>query len=156
MTIPKLQAPLATVAMPVQAKLAAAWASLMFLYIYVDYYHLYQPGILDDIQAGLVFEFEISPPLMTAFLALLAVPSLMITLSVVLPAQANRIANLLVAALYIPVTAFNAVGESWEWAPFYVLSIGVELLLLAFILRASWAWPRIPAAAPVPVDEIRR
>ncbi len=36
MTIPKLQAPLATVAMPVQAKLAAAWASLMFLYIYVD------------------------------------------------------------------------------------------------------------------------
>ena len=131
MTIPKLQAPLATVAMPVQAKLAAAWASLMFLYIYVDYYHLYRPGILDDIQAGLVFEFEISPPLMTAFLALLAVPSLMITLSVVLPAQANRIANLLVAALYIPVTAFNAVGESWEWAPFYVLSIGVELLLLA-------------------------
>ena len=100
----------------------------MFLYIYVDYYHLYRPGILDDIQAGLVFEFEISPPLMTAFLALLAVPSLMITLSVVLPAQANRIANLLVAALYIPVTAFNAVGESWEWAPFYVLSIGVELL----------------------------
>ncbi len=156
MTIPKLQAPLATVAMPVQAKLAAAWASLMFLYIYVDYYHLYRPGILDDIQAGLVFEFEISPPLMTAFLALLAVPSLMITLSVVLPAQANRIANLLVAALYIPVTAFNAVGESWEWAPFYVLSIGVELLLLAFILRASCAWPRIPAAAPVPVDEIRR
>ena len=155
MTIPKLQAPLATVAMPVQAKLAAAWASLMFLYIYVDYYHLYRPGILDDIQAGLVFEFEISPPLMTAFLALLAVPSLMITLSVVLPAQANRIANLLVAALYIPVTAFNAVGESWEWAPFYVLSIGVELLL-AFILRASWAWPRIPAAAPVPIDEIRR
>ena len=62
----------------------------------------------------------------------------------------------LLAALYIPVTAFNAVGESWEWAPFYVLSIGVELLLLAFILRASWAWPRIPAAAPVPVDEIRR
>ncbi|QKJ18060.1 DUF6326 family protein [Microbacterium hominis] len=156
MTIPKLHAPLATAAMPVQAKLAAAWTSLMFLYIYVDYYHLYRPGILDDIQAGLVFEFEISPPLMTAFLALLAVPSLMITLSVVLPAQANRITNLVVAALYIPVTVFNAVGENWEWAPFYVLSIGVELLLLAFILRASWAWPRIPTAAPVLVGEIRR
>ncbi len=156
MTIPKIQAPLAAATMPVQAKLAAAWTSLMFLYIYVDYYHLYRPGILDGIQAGLVFEFEISPPLMTAFLALLAVPSLMVTLSVVLPAQANRITNLVVAALYIPVTVFNAVGETWEWAPFYVLSIGVELLLLALILRASWAWPRIPAAAPVLVDEIRR
>src|SRR4051794_12862411 len=35
--------------MPVQAKLAAAWTSLMFLYIYVDYLHLYKPGTIDDI-----------------------------------------------------------------------------------------------------------
>ena len=62
----------------------------------------------------------------------------------------------MVAALYVPVTIFNAVGETWEWAPFYILSIGVELLLLAFILRASWAWPRVPAAAPVIVEQIPR
>src|SRR5919199_1608074 len=30
--------------MPVQAKLAAAWTSLMFFIIYIDYFHLYQPG----------------------------------------------------------------------------------------------------------------
>ena len=30
--------------LPVQAKLAAAWTSFMFLYIYVDYLHLYKPG----------------------------------------------------------------------------------------------------------------
>lgn len=29
---------------PVQAKLAAAWTSFMFLYVYVDYLHLYKPG----------------------------------------------------------------------------------------------------------------
>ena len=27
-----------------QAKLAAAWTSLMFFIIYIDYFHLYQPG----------------------------------------------------------------------------------------------------------------
>lgn len=156
MTTPKLRTSLAIAAIPVQAKLAAAWTSFMFLVIYVDYYHLHRPGILDDIQSGLVFEFEISPTLMTAFLALIAVPSLMVTLSVVLPAEASRFANLVVAALYVPVTIFNAVGETWEWAPFYILSIGVELLLLAFILRASWAWPRVPAAAPVIVEQIPR
>ena len=37
---------------PVQAKLAAAWTSFMFLYIYVDYLHLYKPGAIDDILAG--------------------------------------------------------------------------------------------------------
>lgn len=28
----------------VKLKLAALWASFMFLYIYVDYFHLYMPG----------------------------------------------------------------------------------------------------------------
>ena len=40
---------------PVQAKLAAAWTSFMFLYIYVDYFHLYKPGVVDDILVGVVF-----------------------------------------------------------------------------------------------------
>ncbi|MUN07878.1 DUF6326 family protein [Agromyces luteolus] len=146
---------------PVRAKLAAAWTSFMFLYIYVDYYHLYRPGTIDDILAGVVFEFDISPVLMTAFLALIAIPALMVVLSVTLPARVNRAANLVVASLYIPVTVFNAVGETWAWAPFYALSIGIELLLLAFILRSAWAWPRTPAvpAGPATSDlrqDVRR
>ncbi|MFI7437285.1 DUF6326 family protein [Micromonospora haikouensis] len=133
---------------PVQAKLAAAWTSFMFLYIYVDYYHLYKPGTLDDILVGVVFEFDISPALMTVFLALIAVPALMVMLSMTLPARTNRTTNLVVASLYVPVTVFNAVGESWDWAPFYGLSIGIEMLLLAFILRSAWTWPR-RVASPV-------
>ena len=37
---------------PVQAKLAAAWTSLMFFVIYIDYFHLYQPGAIDQIRGG--------------------------------------------------------------------------------------------------------
>jgi hypothetical protein len=139
---------------PVQAKLAAAWTSFMFLYIYVDYYHLYKPGAIDDILAGVVFQFDISPALMTAFLALIAMPALMVVLSTTLPARVNRATNLVVASLYIPVTVYNAVGESWDWASFYALSIGIEVLLLAFILRSAWTWPRTPAvpAGPATTD----
>jgi len=43
------------------------------------------------------------------------------------------------------VTVFNAAGASWDWASFYGLSIGIEVLLLAFILRAAWTWPRTPS-----------
>ncbi len=132
--------------MPVQARLGAAWASFMFLYIYVDYYHLYKPGTVDRILDGRVFEFAVSPGLLTGFLALIAVPSLMVVLSLTLRAGANRITQLAVASLYIPVTVFNAVGEAWEWTPFYALSIGLELLLLAVILRAAATWPRTPAS----------
>ena len=126
--------------MPVQARLAAAWTSLMFLYIYVDYLYLYKPGTIDDILDGVIYEFGISQTLLTIFLALQAVPSLMIVLSVILPARANRVINLVVASVWIPVSAFELAGESWTF--FYGLGVGLELLLLAFILRCAWTWPR--------------
>ena len=132
--------PLENTQVPVQVKLAAAWTSFMFLYIYVDYFALYKPGFIDDILAGVVFEFQISQTLLTGFVAAIAVPSLMIVLSVILPARANRVINLVVASVYIPFSMYNAVGESWTY--FYGLSIGLEVLLLAFILRSVWTWPR--------------
>jgi Family of unknown function (DUF6326) len=131
--------------LPVSAKLAAAWTSFMFLYIYVDYFALYKPGVIDDILAGVVWEFQVSQTLLTGFLAAIAVPSLMIVLSVILPARANRVINLVVASVFIPFSMFNAVGESWTY--FYGLSIGLEVLLLAFILRSAWTWPRTSSAS---------
>jgi hypothetical protein len=68
----------------------------------------------------------------------------MILLSTTLPARANRATNLVVASLNIPYAMFNAVGESWTY--FYGLSIGLEVLLLAFILRSAWTWPRRTAS----------
>ena len=130
---------------PVQAKLAAAWTSFMFLYIYVDYFALYKPGFIDDILSGVVWEFDINQTFLTGTLALIAIPSVMIMLSTTLPARVNRAANLVVASLYIPVSIFNAMGESWTY--FYGLSIGLEVAILAVILREAWSWPRPPFVA---------
>jgi hypothetical protein len=128
--------------LPVQARLAAAWTSFMFLYIYVDYLALYKPGVIDDILAGIVHEFDIGPTFVAMALTLIAIPILMILLSTTLPARVNRTINLVVATLYIPVSIYNAAGESWTYSYFYGLSIGLEVLLLAFILRSAWTWPR--------------
>lgn len=40
---------------PVQAKLAAAWTSLMFLYAYVDILAFHKPGVVEDILVGVVW-----------------------------------------------------------------------------------------------------
>ena len=144
---PPSQSALEDLRMPVQAKLAAAWTSFMFLYIYVDYLHLYKPGAIDDILDGVVFKFDISPDLCRpSSLTSVAIPILMVLLSMTLPARVNRATNLVVASLYIPVSVFNAAGASWDWAFFYGLSIGLEVLLLAFILRSAWTWPRRTAS----------
>ena len=125
---------------PVRVRLAAAWASFMFFYIYVDYLHLYKPGAIDDILAGVVFEFDISQTFAFTSLALVGIPVLMIVLSTALPARANRVLNLAVASLYVPVSVFNLAGESWLW--FYGLGVVVEVVLLGYILRSAWTWPR--------------
>src|SRR5829696_1803484 len=132
---------------PVRVKLAAAWTSFMFLCIYVDYLALYKPGFVDDILAGIVHEFDTGPTFVAIGLTLIAIPSLMILLSTTLPARVNRTINLVVATLYIPVSMYNAAGESWTYSYFYGLSIGLELLLLAFILRSAWTWPRTAPSA---------
>ena len=137
---PPSQSTLEDLRLPVQAKLAAAWTSFMFFYIYVDYLHLYKPGAIDDILAGVVFEFDISQTFVVSSLALVGIPALMILVSMTLPARANRTINLVVASLYVPVSVFNVVGESWIL--FYGLGVVVEVLILAFILRSAWAWPR--------------
>jgi uncharacterized protein DUF6326 len=130
---------------PVRAKLAAAWTSFMFLYAYVDILNFFTPGVGKDILGGRVFEFDLSQTFSTTALALVAIPILMVALSMTLPAGVNRIANLIVASLYVPVTAFNAVGESWLY--FYGLGIVLELILLALILRYAWTWPRTAPSA---------
>ena len=56
-----------------QAKLAAAWTSLMFLVIYIDYFHLYQPGEIDLIRNGVIFDFDISATLMSIFFVMIAI-----------------------------------------------------------------------------------
>ena len=127
---------------PVRAKLAAAWTSLMFLVIYIDYFHLYQPGAIDEIRSGVIFEFDISGTLMSIFFVIIAIPALMVMLSMTLPARVNRVTNLVVASLSIPLMVFNAAGASWDYAFYYALTIGVEVLILAVLLRSARTWPR--------------
>ena len=141
---------------PVQAKLAAAWTSFMFLYVYVDILALYKPGVVDGILAGVVWELDITPTWAISALTLLAIPILMVVLSMTLPARANRITNLVVASLQVPFAAFNAVGELGEpWMYFYVLGVALEVGVLAFILRSAWAWPRRTASPSTSVPEGR-
>lgn len=143
---------------PVQAKLAAAWTSLMFLVIYIDYYHLYQPGEIDSIRGGVIFEFDISGSLMSIFFVIIAIPALMIMLSMTLPARVNRVTNLVVASLYIPAVGMNFLGSLPDYAFYYALTIGVEVLILAFILRSAWTWPRThsDAADVATADRLRQ
>jgi len=121
-------------------KLAALWTSFMFLYIYVDYFHLYMPGSIKDILAGKVFVFDISYVFLMIAMIFVAIPTLMIFLSVALSANVNRWTNIIVATVFIPYMLFNLAGEAWVHMYF---AAAVEVVLLCLIIRYAWTWPRI-------------
>lgn len=121
-------------------KLATLWASLMFLIIYLDYFHLYMPGKIEEIQTGRVYVFEITQGFLLIALALVTIPALMIFLSVALPAKVNRCTNIIVATINIPFILFNLAGEAWIHMVFGAV---VEVVLLCLIIRYAWKWPRI-------------
>jgi len=123
----------------VKLKLAALWVSFMFLYIYVDYFALYMPGKITDIQAGKVFVFDITPGFIFTALGLASIPMLMIFLSVSLPAKVNRLTNIIVGIVHIPYMLFNLAGEAWGHM---VFAATVEVVLLALIISYAWKWPR--------------
>lgn len=123
----------------VKLKLATLWASFMFLYAYVDYFHLYMPGSIKDILAGKVFVFDISYIFLLITMILVTIPTLMIFLSVALPAKVNRWTNIIVATIFIPYMLFNLAGEAWLHMYFAAV---VEVILLCLIIGSAWKWPR--------------
>ncbi len=124
----------------VKIKLAALWASLMFLIIYLDYFHLYMPGSLEDMLAGKVFVFEITQIFLLAALAMVGIPALMIFLSVALPAKVNRWTNIIIATINIPLLLYNLAGEAWIHM---VIGAIVEIILLFLIIWYALKWPKI-------------
>lgn len=121
-------------------KLATLWTSLMFIIIYLDYFHLYMPGKIEYIMKGKVFKFDITQGFLLGALASVTLPALMIFLSVSLPAKINRWLNIIIATVFIPFTLFNLAGLTWMHMVFGAV---VEVVLLCLIIRYAWKWPRI-------------
>lgn len=143
MNIPHIsQNELKDIKVNLKLKLAALWTSLMFLYIYVDYFHLYMPGSLKQMQEGKVYTFDITQGFLLATLVSMTIPALMIFLSMAMPPKVNRLANITIATVYIPYTLFNLTGVAWIHM---VLGAVVEVALLSLIIRYAWKWPRAEA-----------
>ena len=123
----------------VKIKLSALWATVMFLYLYVDVFGFYRPGVIEDAIEGKVWEFQITQVWLLGVIILMTIPSLMVFLSLVLSVKTNRLANMIVGILYIVITLGMAIGESYA---FYLFASIVEVVLLLLIVWYAWKWPR--------------
>ncbi len=119
-------------------KIAALWASMLFVFVYVDLFSLYRADVRADIAAGKISAFSIGQGFLLGVTVYIALPSLMVFLSLVLPVKVTRMANIVLAVLYALTIAGGAVGE-WNY---YILGSAIEAALLACIAYYAWTWPK--------------
>lgn len=123
----------------VRVKLAAAWASLMSCYIYADYFGLFEKGKLATMNLGQIPPLGAASDQVMLFVsAMMAIPSLMIFLSVALASRVARGLNLLLAAVYSAMIAM-IMRDSVVLSFFGIIEIGLGLA----IFRLAWNWRTI-------------
>ena len=134
-----------------RVKIAALWASTLFIFAYVDLFSLYRADVRADIEAGEVFAFTIGQGFLLGVTIYVVIPSLMLFLSLVLPVRITRAANIVMATLYALTIAGGAIGE-WNY---YILGSLVEAALLAGVVYYAWTWPKATATGATAIDGAR-
>jgi Family of unknown function (DUF6326) len=122
----------------VKLKLSALWVSVMFCYIYADYFGLYVPGALQRMLEGKMG--PLGPTTQGVLLGtsvMMAIPSVMVFLSLVLKPNLNRWVNIILGVIYTVIILITM----WDWA-FYVFLGIVEGVLTALIVWHAWNWPK--------------
>ncbi|MCW5517952.1 DUF6326 family protein [Muriicola sp. Z0-33] len=127
----------------VKIKLAFLWTSLMFLYIYADYFRLMTPGKLEKMMKLQTPMGPTSPGLLVIFSVILIIPALMIFLSIFLKPQLNKWLNIVIAFIYACISILIIVsGFGNEWQTFFIIFNVLEILVFAIIISQAWKWPR--------------
>lgn len=123
-------------------KLAALWASVMFCYVYGDFFSLFVPGRIKNLMDGHSGAGDTTPGALFAFALLMTIPSLMIFLSVALKPTVNRWANIIAGIFFTLVMLLIGVTSLDKWMIFYVYLAFIEVILTTTIVWHAWNWPR--------------
>lgn len=122
---------------PVQLKLAALWTSVMFCYIYNDYFSMYIPGTLKSMLDG-----PATQGMLLGYMGMTVGACLMPALSLLLKPVLSRWFNIVLGLAYTAILIFLMPGT---WL-FYQAMTVIEVVLQLLAVWYAWRWPRGIAA----------
>lgn len=123
----------------VKVKLSALWVSVTLCYIYGDYFGLYEPGKLQGMLNGIMGPLgQVTQGVLLGTSILMAIPSVMVFLSLALKPGPNRWLNIILGAIFTVIMLITMPG-SWT---FYIFLGVVEVVLTGLIVWYAWTWPR--------------
>jgi len=124
----------------IKIKLSALWTSVVFCYLYGDYFELYTPEKVNSLITG-VNVLDSPSKLLIATLTL-AIPSIMVALSILLNPKLNRFLNVLFGIVFTLMMILIGVNSLTPWYGFYVFLAFLESIITFSIVWLAWNWPR--------------
>lgn len=124
----------------VKLKIAGLWIALMFAYTYADVLGFYSPGNLAEILTGVIGGVPLTPEMLLAMAALMAIPIVMIFLSLILKAKVNRVVNIILGIFHIVLLLASSLVAP---TAYYLVFAGLELICLLLITWFAYKWPKI-------------
>ena len=123
----------------IKIKLSALWTAVTLCYLYGDYFELYVP----QKTMGLVDGNNLlnSPTKLLLAATLLAIPAVMVFLSVVLKPGINRLLNIVTGLFFTAIMLLIACTSLTVWRAFYVFLALTESCITILIVYYSWNWP---------------
>lgn len=133
----------------VKFKLSALWVSVMFCYIYGDFFSLFLPNRLQNLLNGQSGVGATTPLKLLMFAVLMTLPSLMVFLSLALKAKTNRRLNIALGIFFTAVMMLVGATSLGEWMIFYTYLAVVEIILTTLIVWFAWRWQREDGAGEI-------
>lgn len=125
----------------IKIKLASLWASVTLCYLYGDYFELYTPDKVSSLISG---DTVMDNPITLLIAAIvLAIPSLMVCLSILLNSKVNRILNVVFGSIFTIMMVVIGIMSTNEWYLFYVFLAFLESILTGLIFWYAWQWPKV-------------
>ena len=124
----------------IKIKLSALWVTLILFYIYADILGFYTPGNIEKVMLGEIGGIQITEGFLLIMAVWMAIPSVMVFLSLTLKANVNRWVNIILAALSIVVLA--ATFFAGEFSMRYTVQAIVEAVVIVLIIWYAWRWPK--------------
>ncbi|AZB01871.1 hypothetical protein EG359_20750 [Chryseobacterium joostei] len=121
--------------------LAGLWTSVTLCYLYGDYFELYAPGKTQGLVDG--HNLLNSPLNLLMAAVVLAIPAVMVFLSLILKPAINRILNIVFGIFFTVVMLLIGISSFSEWYLFYVFLAAVECMITILIVVYAWKWKRV-------------
>ena len=121
--------------------LAGLWTSVTLCYLYGDYFELYAPGKTKALVEGTNL-LDSPVKLLTASIAL-AIPAVMVFLSLILKPTVNRLLNIVFGIFFTGVMLLVGISSFSDWYLFYTFLAALECIITILIVKYAWQWKKV-------------